>query len=435
MKTRTSVKNKKDVTLLLLLCVALILFAAGCDKTTQAEGVPSFEKQAEAIALSLNEYKVQKGAARKSALTAMDEITWYTDDGELKLSEIDNRMGGVEVGDPAAPGSAFAAFCAVTGLSVEAYMPPVENDPTLAEALKLRVNDLTGRTHSVAIPGARVIINALYEENFLIGDAYSAANFAPKVTLQARAIVEEISREESRTGTLSGKIDYQAEGGYFEVLCEALGVADNRLYAKLEERAGLMLLESETQQAYEKEVMAQLPGRYTTVNGGELQLNADTSYAMMYGMSFSVGGWGFEDGVLMIGGEPAWLNEDGLYVMDIDVPFVKQDEGEEGLLTDEENEIYSILMQHRYYEYTLMDVSGWYGTTTDKERVTMAQELLDMFWELDEVHAIENANDFASLINDSYDYGDRSLSVWEAACAISGVDPSPYDAVFEKVNS
>ena len=62
-------------------------------------------------------------------------------------------------------------------------------------------------------------------------------------------------------------------------------------------------------------------------------------------------------------------------------------------------------------------------------------ELLDMFRELDEVHAIENANDFASLINDSYDYGDRSLSVWETACAISGVDTVPYDAVFEKVNS
>ncbi|HWR23456.1 MAG TPA: hypothetical protein VN366_08260 [Feifaniaceae bacterium] len=442
MENRTAPKKNRSFMRLLLCVAALLMLISGCDAVMQTlDKTPDFSWQAEAIVLSLNEYRVQKSAERMRALKAMDEITWYTDSGELKLSEIDKRMDReMEELDADAPGSALTAFCNITGLNVWTYLPPAENDPTLEEALKLRVNDLTGRTHSVAIPGARVIINALYEENFLIGDAYSADNFAPMVTLQARAIVEEISREENRTGTLSGKLDYQAEGGYFKVLCEALGIADDRLYARLQQRAGQMLAQNEeaqaAQQALEEEITAELPGAYTTVNGGELHIDADGSFGLMYGMSFSIGSWSFEDGVLMLGGEPAWLDADGLHVMEIDVPFYKTDmDAEEGLLTDEENEIYSILMQHRYYEYTLMDVSGWYGTTTDEERVTMAQELLDMFWELDEVHAIENANDFASLINDSYDYADRSLSVWEAACAISGVDPAPYDAVFEKVNS
>ena len=440
MKTRTTPRNQKSPVLLLLLCAALLIFVAGCDMATEANDSPSYDKQAEAILLSCNEYEAQTSKERARTLRAMDEVTWYTDNGELKLSDVGNRMGSVEVEDPSAPGSAFVAFCAATGLSVEVYMPPAENDPTLAEALKLRVNDLTGRMHSIGIPGARVIINALYDEGYLVGDAYSAANFAPKVTLQARAIVEEILREENHTGKLSGKIDYQAEGGYFEVLCEVLGIADDKLYSKLEERAGQMLAkigaEQATQLAYEEEITVLLPGVYSTVNGGELQINADTSYAMMYGMSFSVGSWGFEDGTLLIGDTPAYVDEDGLHIEDIDVPFVKQDaDAAEVELTDGENEIYSILDRYNYYLYTQLYVNGWYGTTTDEERVAMAQELLDMFWELDEVHPIKNANDFASLINDSYDYGDRSLSVWEAACEISGVNPAPYDAVFEMVNS
>ncbi|HWS29952.1 MAG TPA: hypothetical protein VN512_07530 [Clostridia bacterium] len=435
-------KQNRTLMLVPLCIVVLFALATGCNTAMQAlDKAPDYNGQAEAIALSLNEYRAQERAERMRALAAMDEITWYTESGELTLSEIDSGMNrDMEEIDAYAPGSALTAFCNITELDVWTYLPPAENDPTLEEALKLRVNDLTGRMHSLGIPGARVIINALYDENYLIGDAYSADNFAPKITLQARAIVEEISRDEDRTGTLSGKIDYQAEGGYFEVLCQALGIADSRLYARLQERAGQMLAQGgaaqQAQLALEEEITAALPGAYTTVNGGELHIDADGSFALMYGMSFSLGGWGFEDGVLMIGGEPAFLEADGLYVADIDVPFYKTDtDAEEGLLTDGENEIYSVLMQHHYYEYTLMDISGWYGTTTDEERVSMAQELLDMFWELDEVHAIENANDFASLINDNYDYGDRSLSVWEAACAISGVDPAPYDAVFEKVNS
>ena len=440
MKTGTTARNQKNTVLVLLLCTALLIFVAGCDMVTEANGSPSYDKQAEVIALSRNEYDAQASDERAHTLSIMDEITWYTDDGELKLSDVGNRMGNLEVEDPAAPGSAFATFCAVTGLSVETYMPPAEKDPMLVEALKLRVNDLTGRMYSTGVPGARVIINAMYEEGYLVGDAYSAANFAPKVMLQARAIVEELSSEDDRTGTLSGKIDYQAEGGYFEVLCQALGVTDDRLYSKLEERANQMLAEGETeqavQQAYEVEIVGLLPGVYTTVNGGELQINADNSYAMMYGMSFSVGSWGFENGTLLIGDTPAYVDENGLHIEDIDVPFVKQDTAAaERELTNEENEIYTILNRYNYYLYTQLYVNEWYGTTTDEERVAMAQELLDMFWELDEVHPIENANNFASLINDSYDYGDRSLSVWEAACMISGVDPTQYDAVFEIVNS
>ena len=133
---------------------------------------------------------------------------------------------------------------------------------------------------------------------------------------------------------------------------------------------------------------------------------------------------------------PAYVDENGVHIEDIDVPFVKQDSAAaEGKLTNEENEIYTILDLYNYSQYKQLYVNDWYGTTTDEERAAMAQELLDMFWELDEVYPIGNANDFASLINDSYDYGDRSLSLWEAACMISGVDPAQYDAVFEIVNS
>ncbi len=441
MKTGTYKKNKKVSALLLLLITALLVFATGCNIIAAGTNdSPNYNKQAEAIVLSRNEYFTLSDSDQTRMLKAMDEITWYTDGGEIKLSEVGKRMGSVEVEDPAAPGSAFAAFCAATGINVENYTPPAENDPTLAEALKLSVNDLTGQMYSTAVPGTRVIINALYERGGLVGDASSAANFAPMITLQARAIVAEISNEESRTGTLSGKLDYQAEGGYFDVLCQTLGISGRNLYAKMEEQANEMLAESEAkqaeQQAYEEEISAMLPGIYTTVNGGELQINADTSYAMMYGMSFSVGSWGFEDGVLLIGDTPAYVDEDGLHITDIDVPFVKKDaDAAEGDLTDEENEIYSILDRYSYYTYTQLYVDGWYGTTTDDERVTMAQELLHMFLELGEVPALENANELASLINDNYDYGDRSLSVWEAACAVAVVDPAPYAAVFEKANS
>lgn len=434
--------SKSKSMLLLALCMAaLMTFTTGCAAVTQIFGKdrgPDYNAMAEAIALSRNEYQAQKDAGRMRVLKAMDGITWYTDGGELKLLEIDQRMGGVELGDPSAPGSAFTAFCAVAGLNAETYLPPIQDDPTLGEALKLRINDLTGRMHSVGIPGARVIINALYDEGYLVGDASSAANFAPKITLQARAIVEEVSKEDE-TGTLSGKIDYQAEGGYFEVLCKALGIADDRLYPKLTALATGQDAERGAQKARDEETQAQLPGTYTG-ESGQLELHKDGTFMMVYGMSFSAGSWSVADGKLVLGDTAAAVGADGIRVDGIDTVFVKQqgDPGDSGDTdaqepNDEEKEVYEILYRYHYSAYRDMDVTQWYGSTTDEERVEMAAELLEIFTSLGHDVFAYTPDAFASAINGGYDHGDRLLTVWQAACGVLGMDGSGYDKLYERV--
>lgn len=338
---------------MLLLCAAALLTAVmGCTPADQKQDEsPDFNAMGEAIALSLDAYQEAEDSVHMSTLEAMDEITWYTSDGgELKLSEIDQQMASAQAEDPSAVGTAFEAFCGITGTGTESFLYPAESDPTLEEALKLRVNDLTGRMYSVGVPGARVMINAMYEEGYLIGDADSDANYAPKITLQARAIVEEISQEENRTGQLSGEIDYQAEGGYFEVLCKALGVADKNLYSKLQDRA------------------AQAAG---------------------------------------------------------------QDEAETEL-TDEEEELYAALEYYNYRYYSIIGAEDWHGAA-DEDKEAMAQELLDLFAQLLGQGPLGfSAGEFAGMIDGAYADGTAEGDVWHAACAVTGIDGSPYEALFQK---
>jgi hypothetical protein len=68
----------------------------------------------------------------------------------------------------------------------------------------------------------------------------------------------------------------------------------------------------------------------------------------------------------------------------------------------------------------------WYGTTTDDERVEMADVMLKIFSDLRADTGDWEPGSFAQAMNDFYDER-KDLSVWDTACMILGVDPEAFN--------
>ena len=68
---------------------------------------------------------------------------------------------------------------------------------------------------------------------------------------------------------------------------------------------------------------------------------------------------------------------------------------------------------------------SWYGTTTDRQRVAMSDEMLKIFSDcrVDVDHWSSRA--FAQMMNNFYDWR-KDLNVWETACLVLNVDPEPF---------
>ncbi|MPN32567.1 hypothetical protein SDC9_180046 [bioreactor metagenome] len=68
---------------------------------------------------------------------------------------------------------------------------------------------------------------------------------------------------------------------------------------------------------------------------------------------------------------------------------------------------------------------NWYGTTTDAERVKLGGELIGIFTDLGVDMSNWEANTFAQMMNNFYDWR-KDLSVWDTACLILNVDPETF---------
>ncbi|MDQ7092180.1 hypothetical protein REC12_01070 [Desulfosporosinus sp. PR] len=236
---------------------------------------------------------------------------------------------------PAAPGSVVAAFCAVTDTNPESYLRlKAEDVPSLSEGITLRVNDLTGSLYSKGVAGAYGLIDALHELGYITDDARSAQYYAPMMALRVRALVEEVAAEEDKSGTLSGKIDYQEQGGYLRELCKLLGLDFDKVYPQMQELAGkddkeralsdAAAAKREAEQAGNDQRLAEeLVGDYLSKSGWQLSLREDGSYilAAVQDIKFSVGGWSVEKGVPLLGNEPVRMTDEGIYVKEIKEPF------------------------------------------------------------------------------------------------------------------
>lgn len=67
----------------------------------------------------------------------------------------------------------------------------------------------------------------------------------------------------------------------------------------------------------------------------------------------------------------------------------------------------------------------WYGTTTDAERIALADELLKIFSDCGVDVDEWEPNTFAQQINNFFDWR-KNLSVWDTACLILNVDPERF---------
>lgn len=68
---------------------------------------------------------------------------------------------------------------------------------------------------------------------------------------------------------------------------------------------------------------------------------------------------------------------------------------------------------------------NWYGTTKDAERVEVGGELIRIFSDLGVDMDEWEANSFAQMMNNFYDWR-KDLSVWDTACMILNVDPEIF---------
>lgn len=68
---------------------------------------------------------------------------------------------------------------------------------------------------------------------------------------------------------------------------------------------------------------------------------------------------------------------------------------------------------------------SWYGTTKDAERVKLGRELIRIFSDLGVDMDEWEADSFARMMNNFYDWR-KDLSVWDTACLILNVDPEIF---------
>ena len=68
----------------------------------------------------------------------------------------------------------------------------------------------------------------------------------------------------------------------------------------------------------------------------------------------------------------------------------------------------------------------WYGTTTDAQRIALADDLLKIFSDCGVDVATWEPNNFAQTMNNFFDWR-KDLSVWEVACLVLNVDTKPFE--------
>lgn len=225
----------------------------------------------------------------------------------------------------------------MTKTNPESYLYRNREDvPGLSEGITLRVNDLSGRLYGKGVAGTYGLIDGLHELGYITGNAHSAEYYAPMMALRVRALVEEVAIEEDKSGKLSGKIDYQEEGGYLRELCKLLELDFDTVYPQMQELASkadqerdlsdAAAAKRDAEQAKDDQRLAEeLIGVYLSEKDWELSLREDGTYtlAAVQDIEFSVGGWAVKEGVLLLGDVPARMTGEGIYVDEIKKPFTR----------------------------------------------------------------------------------------------------------------
>ncbi len=96
---------------------------------------------------------------------------------------------------------------------------------------------------------------------------------------------------------------------------------------------------------------------------------------------------------------------------------------------DDPEQIIIALHRHGFLYYSQAGEPDWYGTTTDDERILMGQTLLALFTSLGYDVSAYAPNTFAQALNDRYDQ-DKSVTIWQTACAELGVPAEMYEEIF-----
>lgn len=325
------------------LALALIVLLLGGSLGCESKKENPFPAMSEAIVLSLQDYQDMSKGERLKAVNVLSNIVFLSkEDLPKKPSQIAKEMldsAGADGYPVDEPGSALAVFCVLTDENPETYLRlDTQAYPTLAEAMELRVNDLTGRLYSIGMPGMYVLIDALYELEQINGDSHSVEYFGPKMTLKVRSAVEEVNIAKIKNNyTSSGEIDYEEAGGYLRQLCKLLELDFDTVYPQMEELALIQTgdkakneaaraAQAAKQAELDQNLAQELIGEHYSKSGWQLSLAEDGFYYLTstQEVKFSIGGWEVKDGELLLGETPARLTEQGIFLEDIEEPFTRQ---------------------------------------------------------------------------------------------------------------
>lgn len=98
------------------------------------------------------------------------------------------------------------------------------------------------------------------------------------------------------------------------------------------------------------------------------------------------------------------------------------------------DEIIAVMEKHRDGFSELMEAGEqqWYGTTTDEQRIALAEYMLELFEALGYDVSFWTPNTFAQSLNNFYDWT-KDLSLWDSACLILNVDEEAYEEIFSSI--
>lgn len=97
-------------------------------------------------------------------------------------------------------------------------------------------------------------------------------------------------------------------------------------------------------------------------------------------------------------------------------------------ITDEE--VLAVLDAHSFAFYIECGEEDWYGSTTDEERIAMADDLLDMLKELGINTGDSTGNTVAQAMNDYYDQ-DKTKSIFDVFCTVLDLTDGPsYETLY-----